>query len=1248
MRPPQGNERGVRIRRAEKFPIDDPQAELDIIAIHGLDTNSSDTWTWKSKGSDDVNWLSDPLMLPSQVGTGRIFICDWPADLFQPSDLIQNRIEELARLLLIAIHDVRGENKKRPLVFIASCLGGIVLMKTLVMADLEYVHIQRATRGIVFLATPFRGTAFHDVAAWAESALKYRASFKGQQVSSLLEYTKRSTFDLGELVNSFTQIFRERDHCKVVTFYEKKPAHKFWIRRGKLLVDKDSATLDIVQNPVPLERHHRTMNKFSGPDDNAYIIVAGKVKEIIQHIRENTPLAKADAWIQQERYTSERLRIERLSGDLLPMDKCYVNLAIVDTVYTRFGRVRPPRFMPSLLARLKVEVPKRHMLVKLRNIFRPHQMKGRNGERPRRVLIQGRAGVGKTTLCKKIIHEFVQGMWNDIFDRVLWIPLRNLKSWKSSSYDFEELFHREYFFGNPHGRSYAKALSHALGDSYGKTLFILDGFDEVLHEWDRGETKYEFIQSLFNQPYVIITSRPHGRLSDQLPDIEQELETIGFNSIQVKEYIQNTFTGSTGSIRVAVESFLQRYQLLQDLVRIPVQLDALCYTWGISTGSAPQTMTAIYQNIEIGLWRKDLPKLEELSNAKPIKQGEMRDASKYDVELRAGSVVYFLEKLAFSAMLDKKVDFNIEYLNTIQKSMESDNIFVGGTLPRLSFLRTPDSSLDECDRNYYFIHLTYQEYFAARYFVRRWKDHKLLGICGTTANQDSCASDFLRRNKYTYYYEIMWRFVAGLLDAEGENEVDDFFQVIEKEPRDLLGVAHQRLVLHCLGEITIETSLLRSLEHKLSDWLLFEYNFTEDSRLVKEADFPDAALRDALFHSSTLQRERILNLVMSRPYVSYRTLEVVLPLVEIEPRWTLVHALCDIITKHRVGLPSRMSRSMIALLRNSSMPSIVKALKTQENLSIDVLQDIAHRLEDYNSQVRNDCVEVLKAQTSLPNEVLGALVTQLGHKGGLWRGALEVLEDISDLPDEILGDIVWLLNSDDKEKRVRASIILRRQTKPSGDDMETAQPVILKYRVDPSNTDWDEISNESSGTLYEAESPLELFDQEESSKPVPEPEPEPESESEDHDTMGSAVSQLINGMAGDAYMEGECELLVKESLKGFGAWCIEDDMSYCHGLNGVEETKIDDPERLKRHVDEVQKMLWDKYGVKCVWDDGNGESKCVHYKQHEVKERRNEMRKTLRARISDEISNISIWEDIFDKNDEYEDEWKGKQRKLAK
>lgn len=223
---------------------------VDIIAIHGLDTKSPDTWIWKdpedpTDQSRWVNWLKD--LLPERVGNARIFTYEWLSDLFERQDLRQKSIEEFAQRLLEAIKSRPAP--QRPILFIASCVGGIVLMQALVIAGASgdeqvsrYRVVTEQTRGIIFLATPFRGTAFEDIATWAEPALATLAHRRGKTVSKLLDNLKGPTMPLQRLVNKFSLLCLDPHHrYHLFTFYETGKTDILrerlrWLRvlRGKL------------------------------------------------------------------------------------------------------------------------------------------------------------------------------------------------------------------------------------------------------------------------------------------------------------------------------------------------------------------------------------------------------------------------------------------------------------------------------------------------------------------------------------------------------------------------------------------------------------------------------------------------------------------------------------------------------------------------------------------------------------------------------------------------------------------------------------------------------------------------------------------------------------------------------------------------------------------------------------------------------------------------------------------------------
>ncbi|KAF9766525.1 hypothetical protein IL306_001053 [Fusarium sp. DS 682] len=216
-------QRGVQLRHLNPHADDTSETDtgIDIIAIHGLDTKSPETWEYKIDERHKVNWLADKHMLPTEVPGTRIYTCDWPAELFETKDSVPLRIEELAVSLL---QGILGSSPKRDrqILFVASCLGGVILMQALVVAKDEYAAIREATRGIIFLATPFRGTSFQDVAVWAQPGLRAWASTRSQRLTELLDWVDSPTFDLARLVREFTRLCNDHNHegIKVLTFYE--------------------------------------------------------------------------------------------------------------------------------------------------------------------------------------------------------------------------------------------------------------------------------------------------------------------------------------------------------------------------------------------------------------------------------------------------------------------------------------------------------------------------------------------------------------------------------------------------------------------------------------------------------------------------------------------------------------------------------------------------------------------------------------------------------------------------------------------------------------------------------------------------------------------------------------------------------------------------------------------------------------------------------------------------------------------
>jgi hypothetical protein len=182
------------------------------------------------------------------------------------------------------------------------------------------------------------------------------------------------------------------------------------------------------------------------------------------------PLYVADTYLVEKNYTPERLAIVRLSGNDLPMDQCYINLALTEHHVKHADRsddakeVASLRSSPfSLDARLKVETPHKDFLVTLPTLFDRREI-------PDRGMLQ---------------HiQFQESTSNDVLYEVL---AQHIKQTKSKD-----------------------------------TLFLLDGLDEVSDMTMRRKQSVQhpghaFLTGLLNKTNVIITTRPHTALPQSLP-----------------------------------------------------------------------------------------------------------------------------------------------------------------------------------------------------------------------------------------------------------------------------------------------------------------------------------------------------------------------------------------------------------------------------------------------------------------------------------------------------------------------------------------------------------------------------------------------------------------------------------------------------------------------------------------------------------------------------------------------------------
>ena len=727
----------------------------------------------------------------------------------------------------------------------------------------------------------------------------------------------------------------------------------------------------------------------------------------------------ADLMIREYYTEGRRLKIERLSGKALPMSQCYINLAIIQRRTERnseeaAGEQNSSPF--SLFTRLNIIDPPKELRASLPMLFSPRKQRDGIARRPKRLFIEGQAGIGKTTLCKKMVYDYIHSnVWIDLFDRLIWIPLRKLRNQLKPGYSLKDLLYNEYFLDRMDGRLFADALWRVILDSSARTLFILDGLDEVAQEFDpqTGQT----LQNLLNQSYVVITSRPYRSSLEYIKPPDLELETIGFYPDQADTYIEKAIGNGAAK---EIQSFMQEHSLIQGLARIPIQLEAVCYCWDGISADVPTTMTTLYQAIELRLWRKDawyLNKVPTIDVAQRL--------TRFEIICLVQAEINLLQSLAFTGLYNDIVEFDAKYCDQILQN--KDHIMkhlkcpasttMSTVLAQLSLLRTSDTS-DEGHRSYHFLHLTFQEYFAAWYYVEHWKSGKPLPYLiisnGNARLESILPQSFLQREKYNARYDVLWRFVTGMLQGQDGDHLRRFFALIEDEPRDLLGPVHQRLAMHCLSEVassnktSTSISLRENLEEQLSRWALFECQLNRTATLAGDTQFPESVLEAILQEGSEGQRLSLMRSLPARrtslpTFVKFITIwlrEGVSP--------DMMAVICKGLDRNPQHLPDETLNALARRLADqhySIRRAALSVLGRKRSLPERILEDVAKRLEDTDSRVREAAAYALRDCLD-PAIELGKASMLRSYKLGLVDNGVPVLTIQSTLLKDLLETVL--------------------------------------------------------------------------------------------------------------------------------------------------------------------------------------------------------------------------------------------------
>ena len=368
------------------------------------------------------------------------------------------------------------------------------------------------------------------------------------------------------------------------------------------------------------------------------------------------------------------------------------------------------------------------------------------------MLVEGSPGIGKTTFCVKLAHDWANKntattFTSPSFEFVLLLKCRDIDG------DIMEAI-IEQLLPKDIEQNTKEMLLDFLRDIHNqeRILIILDGLDEL------PEKSKHFVDELLHRRilpfcYVLATSRQERGI-----DVRKEfvfdilLQIEGFTESDAFEYIRKHFKSVDQVHSTKGEGLIEEIKentLLHALRNNPLNLLLLCVIYEDCAGKFPSSRTELYQIIVRCILRRYC-----------TKHGRKAHEDDRDLEREFEKDILALGELAWECLLNDRHSFREDEL----KELESKN---DKLVARGLGLLYKEESLKRLNpqHEYCFLHKTFQEHLAASYIA-----HKL-------GRKEFNVFDHLDFRDLVRKYPQVFLFVAGML---GEKAINLFSQIGEK------------------------------------------------------------------------------------------------------------------------------------------------------------------------------------------------------------------------------------------------------------------------------------------------------------------------------------------------------------------------------------------------------------------------------------------------------------------------------------
>ena len=389
-----------------------------------------------------------------------------------------------------------------------------------------------------------------------------------------------------------------------------------------------------------------------------------------------------------------------------------------------------------------------------------------------KILVVGRPGIGKTMFSTKILRNWASdNLFNETQKSQVDLKVSFLIKLRMFNSRNQKLNLREILDHSEYSTALSEELWNYIRHNPERVLLIFDGFDEYSRRTTINKDDIPYRNSeeermpvyflmkkivqgkILTGATILTTTRPNAVSCMKSLHFDKTVEILGFSTEQVNNYVEK-FTKEADKAETIKQHITSNLNLVA-FCYVPVNCFIICSCLLELLGntgftSLPTRLTEIY-SIAVRMFYFSYDDDQYRHNKTEGQQYFLKPFKELPSSVQ--NVFTRLGQIAFDGIKNGRLIFESHEVN----DLESNGLF-----HRLPDFR--DRPLAEPRPQYCFLHLTMQEFLAAKYLV------------------DTYSSEDLQKFVFDHIQDGAWKvvmqFVAGLLAEKGEQSTDIFSNLL--------------------------------------------------------------------------------------------------------------------------------------------------------------------------------------------------------------------------------------------------------------------------------------------------------------------------------------------------------------------------------------------------------------------------------------------------------------------------------------